>query len=388
MNAVVLDIYWTMEKHEINKTISRSLELGAWPLKNKTSAKFITFLHYKIAKKRLFKYSIFAGNILLLGVVIWFVVLSPQTVPQSPALIDAQNGSSTVNPLDQLASASIALTVARMDNLPEATPIMNQADSETALLSVAPTNDSIVSKPQVVATDYVSNKDIKTYVVKSGDTITSIAQKFNISVNSILWSNNLSGNDITPGVKLLIPPISGIIYTVKAGDTPASLAKKYQSDENLIIAYNDAEIKGIYTGERIIIPNGTIPSVVSYNNSVTASYGWGYQASYGYNGYDFGYCTWWVAKLRADAGDPLPDNLGNASTWAIRAQQFGLPVGTTPAVGAAVVTSTTADYGEGHVAYVTAVHSNGTITISEMNRIAWDVADTRVIPSAGFEYIY
>ena len=81
-----------------------------------------------------------------------------------------------MNPLDQLSSATIALTVARLDNLPEATPIMNQADSETALLSVAPTNDSVIAKQQVVATDYVSNKDIKTYVVQPGDSIASIAQ--------------------------------------------------------------------------------------------------------------------------------------------------------------------------------------------------------------------
>ncbi len=275
-----------------------------------------------------------------------------------------------------------------MGNLPEATAVSNQADSETALLSVAADNNSVISKPQVVATDYVSNKDIKLYVVKPGDTVTSIAQKFNISMNSILWSNNISGNYVTPGVKLLIPPVSGIVYTVKSGDTPASLAQKYQSNESLIIAYNDAEIKGIYPGERIIIPNGTIPSVVSYANTNSAVYGWGSQATYGYNGYDFGYCTWWVAKLRQEAGDPLPTDLGNASTWAIRAAEFGIPVGTTPAVGAAVVTSTTAYYGEGHVAYVTAVHPNGTITISEMNAYGWDVVDTRIIPSAGYEYIY
>ncbi len=321
---------------------------------------------------------------LLIGVV-WFIIFTPRSVAQTQTYFSAP--AATVNPLDQLASASIALTVARLDNLPEATPIMNQSDSETALLSVAPTNNSVVSKQQVVATNYVSNKDIKTYIVQSGDTVDSIAQKFNISTNSILWSNNISGNNLTPGIKLLIPPVSGIVYVVKAGDTPQSLAKKYQADVNLIIAYNDAEIKGIYPGERIIIPNGTIPQVVAYNN-IGATYGWGSQASYGYNGYDFGYCTWWVAKLRADAGAPLPDNLGNASTWGIRAQQFGIPVGTTPTVGAAVVTSTTADYGEGHVAYVEAVHSNGTITISEMNHLGWDIPDTRIIPSSGYEYIY
>jgi surface antigen len=197
-----------------------------------------------------------------------------------------------------------------------------------------------------------------------------------------MWSNNIVGNYIAPGVKLLIPPINGIVYTVKPGDTPASLASKFSANESLIVAYNDAEIKGIYPGERIIIPGGT---EVSPASAYASDYVWGSVPLYGYNGYDYGECTYWVAELRAQAGHPLPTDLGNAATWGIRAEAFGLPVGTTPAVGAAVVMSTV---GYGHVAYVTAVHANGTITISEMNYIGWDIVDTRVVPSAGLVYIY
>ncbi len=331
------------------------------------------------------KTGLVGANLFMLAVVIFFVMTSSRSQAQSLSATPVVNASSNViNPLDQLASANIALTVARMDNLPEATAISNQADSENALLSVPPANNSVISKPQIVATHYVSNKDIKTYIVQPGDTVTSIAQKFNVSVDSILWSNNIIGNEVTPGVKLLIPPITGIVYTVKSGDTPASLAQQYNASESLIIAYNDAEIKGIYPGEQIIIPNGTPPSATQA--AYSATYGWGYQATYGFNGYDPGQCTWWVAKLRAAAGDPLPTDLGNADTWGINAERFGLPVGTTPEVGAAVVMST---YGYGHVAYVTAVHPNGTITISEMDYY-WEpfVADTRVVPSAGMLYIY
>lgn len=359
--------------------------MGSWPLKAEKSKRYLIVFNHRFAKRRLVRYGLVAANSLILIAVVTFVYMNHSSA-QIQFSTTSSSSPNVINPIDQLASASIALTVAHMDNLPETTAVSNQADSEEALLSIAPANNSVTVKPEVVSTNYVSNKDIKTYVVQTGDNITSIAQKFNISVNSILWSNNISGNYVTPGVKLLIPPVSGIVYTVKAGDTPASLAKKYNSSESLLIAYNDAEIKGIYTGERIIIPNGTEPSAVA--PIVSASYGWGYQATYGYNGYDYGYCTWWVANKRAQAGHPLPTDLGNAATWAIRAAEFGLPVGTAPAVGAAVVLSTTADYGQGHVAYVTAVHPDGTMTISEMNYLGWDIPDTRVIPSAGYEYIY
>lgn len=300
------------------------------------------------------------------------------------------NNSATqpaVNPLDELSSANIAETVARLGSLPETTAVTNQADSETTELAMAaPATNSVVEKPQVVATNFASNKDIKTYTAVAGDTITSIAAKFGITSDSIRWSNNISGDGVSAGQQLLIPPVSGIVYTVQAGDTPASLAAKYSADPNKIIAYNDAEISGLTVGERIIIPDATKAATVAKTAaSLLGTSGWGGAASYGSNGYDFGYCTWWVAKLRAQAGNPLPSNLGNASTWAIRAAEFGIPVGTTPRVGAAVVTKTS---GEGHVAYVTAVNPDGTITVSEMNRNGWDRVDTNTMPGSGYNYIY
>jgi len=363
------------------------LELKGVGLQAKKS-KYLRILRFRISRRRLTRGLLFAGNLLLLVIVISFIATTPRNSIEAQMIMPSTKDINVVNPLDQLASASVALTVSRLDNLPETTAIMNQAESEQTLLSFSPAMNNVIAKPQVVATKYVSNKDIKTYVVQKGDTIASIAQKFGISTNSILWSNNITGNTITPGVKLLIPPISGIVYTVKAGDTPASLATKFQANENLIIAYNDAEIKGIYPGERIIIPNGTEPDVVSNADLAAATYGWGYQATYGYNGYDPGNCTWWVAQKRIEAGDPLPTDLGNADTWAIRAQEFGIPVGSTPSVGAVVVMPPNNYSVYGHVAYVTAVHPNGTITISEMDFYGLGISDTRTISSAGYSYIY
>ncbi|MGH7233981.1 MAG: LysM peptidoglycan-binding domain-containing protein, partial [Candidatus Saccharimonadales bacterium] len=284
------------------------------------------------SRRKLIRAILLLGEVVLLVAIIAYVSDSTKSQAQNsklsvPLTSAVVNSTSSINPLDQLSSAMIALTVARLTNLPETTAVSNQADSEIALLSVATANNSVIQKPQVVATNYASNREIKEYVVQSGDSVTSIAQKFNLSSNSIIWSNNIIGDYVAVGAKLLIPPINGIVYTVKAGDTPTALAQKYNSSTSLLTAYNDAEISGIYAGERIIIPNGTEPAAVSFANVI---YGWGSTPIYGYNGYDYGYCTYWVAKLRASAGHPLPDDLGDASTWAIRAQEFGLAVGTTP----------------------------------------------------------
>jgi surface antigen len=289
------------------------------------------------------------------------------------------------NPLDQVASADIAVTVAQMTSLPETVPITNQADSENADLATAPTSIGAVPKAQVVASAFKSNKDIQSYTSVAGDTLSGLAAKFGVTSDSIRWSNSLPSTDaLTPGTKLLIPPVNGIIYTVKTGDTAATLAQKYNANSDLITAFNDGELAGLKVGEQIVIPDATQPVIVAASQGSAAASG---VAIYGsYNGYDPGYCTWWVAKLRQEAGDPVPVNLGNAATWVIRARADGLATGSVPQVGAAAVLSTR---GEGHVGYVTAVNSDGTFTVSEMNHEGYYVKDVRTLAdSSSYGFVY
>ncbi len=331
----------------------------------------------------------------ILAVVVGVIAFAPQqSVGDAPLASSNSVSQFTANPLDHVSSAGIAKTVASMSSLPEATAVTNQADSEALDLAQAPTSANVVEKPQVVSTSaYASNKDIKSYSVVAGDTVTSIATKFGITSDSIRWSNNITGDAVAVGTKLQIPPVTGLVYTVAAGDTAASLATKYKADQNKIIAFNDAEVHGLKLGTVILIPDGSKAAAVSASTLRGTSSGTatgitrfkGSSASYGYNGYDFGYCTWWVAKLRADAGNPVPANLGNAATWARRAAGMGLPTSSTPQVGAAVVMKTA---GAGHVAYVTAVNGDGTITISEMNHKGWNIQNYRTVPAAShFSYV-
>jgi surface antigen len=278
-----------------------------------------------------------------------------------------------------------------MTGLDESTAIRNQADSADVNLALAPMTNNVISKPLVTASTFKSNKDIQTYTAVAGDTVTSIAAKFGVTSDSIRWSNGLTGDGVGAGVKLQIPPVgySGIVYTVKAGDTLASLAQKYKADLGELTAANDAEIAGISTGELIIIPNGQQPVVAKASTaSYSGGFAWGSGAIYGYNGYDYGYCTWWVAQRRIAVGMPLPANLGNASSWPYIARSAGLAEGNTPHPYAAAVTSTR---GEGHVVFVEAVNPDGSIVISEMNHLGWAVRDTQTIDAgtaAGYIYIY
>lgn len=98
------------------------------------------------------------------------------------------------------------------------------------------------------------------YTVQKGETISEIADKFNISVETILLTNELSNSHIEPGQELMILPTNGIIHMVDKGETVKSIAKTYKADEAEIIKYNNLSDNGtIYEGDVLIVPGGKMP---------------------------------------------------------------------------------------------------------------------------------
>jgi surface antigen len=100
------------------------------------------------------------------------------------------------------------------------------------------------------------------------------------------------------------------------------------------------------------------------------------------NHFSYGFCTYYVATRR------FVPWFGDAGQWWPNARAAGYPEGSTPQVGAIMVTRESAI---GHVAYVESVNGN-TFTVSEMNFTAWNVVDRRTItlggpvPIVGFIY--
>ena len=104
----------------------------------------------------------------------------------------------------------------------------------------------------------------------------------------------------------------------------------------------------------------------------------GYHSVLDGSSYCTGYCTWFVWQRRPEA---QLRNLGNADEWYERARARGIPVGRLPVKGAIAWWNSSPHAPEGHVAYVAGV-SGGSVTIEEMNRVAWNVTDTRAIPAS------
>lgn len=225
---------------------------------------------------------------------------------------------------------------------------------------------------------------VKIYTVAAGDTVSGIASANGVTVNTILWANDLDNVDaIKPGDQIFILPVVGFNYLVKQGDTIDTIATKYKADRSRIIAYNGLPANGELTsGEEIVIPDGvkeatlTAPtstglarreyatqSGVGAATDITPNFSRPKEGKIGQgHRFPYGYCTWFVAQKRY-----VPWG-GNAGTWLFNARAYGYKTGKNPTVGSIVVTTENRYYG--HVAVVEKV-SGDTITVSEMNYTGW-----------------
>ena len=115
--------------------------------------------------------------------------------------------------------------------------------------------------------------EVETYIVQGGDTLSTIATRFGISLNTLLWANDLSVSSVLkPGAELTILPVSGVQHTVASGDTLDSIAEEYEAEGTEIIAFNRlASANDIIIGEQIIVPGGSVEAPAPPPRSTTVT---------------------------------------------------------------------------------------------------------------------
>ena len=98
--------------------------------------------------------------------------------------------------------------------------------------------------------------DTDLYQVKAGDTLYSIAKKYNISVNELKTLNDLKNNDLTIGQLLNVPSGLSLVnsYIVEKGDTLYSIAKKFDISVNKLKEFNNLTNNLLSIGQKLIIP--------------------------------------------------------------------------------------------------------------------------------------
>src|SRR3989344_54495 len=147
----------------------------------------------------------------------------------------------------------------------ESYPVFSQTTGSSSA-SEAP-KQSIIVGDNVFSTDISAKPrdEIITYTVQKGDTLSTIARKFGISVETIKWENDLSGDNLTVEDELSILPVTGVSHKVSQGETIYTIAKKFDTQAQEIVNYpfNDfanPETFSLVAGQTLIVPNGVAPS--------------------------------------------------------------------------------------------------------------------------------
>ena len=196
-----------------------------------------------------------------------------------------------------------------------------------------------------------TSDQISIYVVREGDSLSQIAKMFGVSVNTIIWANDIErGSLIKPGQTLTILPVTGIEHTVAKGETLASIAKKYGGDVDEIVQYNNLDPKaGLSIGDQVIIPDGEIAAPKVYtSNSI-------YEPAHDTGGPS--YAGYYAA--------PLAHYIKTQGLHGYNAVDLGAPSGTAvmAAANGVVIVSRDAGWNGGYGQYIVIKHDNGTQTL-------------------------
>jgi LysM repeat protein len=233
--------------------------------------------------------------------------------------------------------------------------------------------------PSTVAPEKIdnSNGQISTYIVRKGDTFAGIAKMFGVSMNTVLWANDLNKNSILKeGQVLVILPISGVIHDIVKGDTLTSIAKKYGGDVGEIAQFNDMNVAGsLVVGEQIVIPDGEVSSSITTNKKTTTVYN--------------------VPNYNSYYTQPFPNGPRIHQTQGLHGYRnssvdYGMPVGTplSAAAGGTVIISRNSGWNGGYANYVIIQHPNNTQTIyahmsSTVVRVGQTVSKGQLIGYSG-----
>lgn len=160
--------------------------------------------------------------------------IKEQEVVQPPSLNQARNFESVT-----VSSNRDAPTTGEPETdatLPVASEQSQQQPSDVLAAALEqPSSAGLSSEPVIAA----PTTPYQTYQVQDGDTLTSIAKRFNVSLESLLWNNASLGDGdmLSIGKEITVPSADGLVYDVQVGDTLWNIARTFDIDVSAISSF-------------------------------------------------------------------------------------------------------------------------------------------------------
>jgi murein DD-endopeptidase MepM/ murein hydrolase activator NlpD len=166
-----------------------------------------------------------------------------------------------------LVALAVTLAPVLASSMPGSQPVLD-ASGPGELTAIDPGEPGMLTE----ISDKVRDREVE-YTVAPGDTVSAIAEKFGVSMDTIRWENKLvSVSSIKPGQKLRILPVSGVLHKVTRGETIYTIAKKYEANPQAVVDYPfnnfaDNETFALAVGQELVVPDGKKPAEVLWSPS-------------------------------------------------------------------------------------------------------------------------
>jgi murein DD-endopeptidase MepM/ murein hydrolase activator NlpD len=179
------------------------------------------------------------------------------------ALLIVKRGKYSASFLNTSFFLLVATVIIAGPTIAENNPFISSLDRNAGNYQASIVSYNPYESPLSTAISIKPRDKVIDYSVLTGDTLSTIAKKFDISIDTIKWANNLKTDTIKQGQILKIPPISGVVHKVQSGENIYTIAKKYNTDPQNIANFpfndfTDLDTFALAAGQILYVPEGEI----------------------------------------------------------------------------------------------------------------------------------
>ncbi|GEM_PF-965469 len=203
---------------------------------------------------------------------------------ENPAYLALAN---TEIPVNEALAAFGTLAAIENKSAPDESGPMTEEDFLAGSLIID--DSALLNTGNPLSANIINRDGLIIYKIQKGDTLSSVAANFGISLDTIYWANKgVKSSVLSIGQEILILPVSGVIHQIQEGETLDEIASRYEISEARIMKYNAKILaRGAFSGLNLIIPGAkplkggvissasNLPNFAGYYTLPTTGWNWG-----------------------------------------------------------------------------------------------------------------